>query len=152
MSDPISFDSISPRFGLPLLFAGQAQKEAFVNEAFSRLDALIHCAIESESASPPASPLDGQAWLVGTNPTGAWAGKSGAVAMQQSGQWLFAEPRDGMAMLNRATGQVMRRAGGSWRSATVPTQATGGSVIDAEARAMLAALVSGLRQAGVFPL
>ncbi len=152
MSDPISFASTSPRLGLPLLFAGQAQKEVFVNEALSLLDGLLHGAVESETATPPATPADGLAWLVGTSPTGSWAGKAGWIALRQAGQWLFAEPRDGMKLLDRTTGQEFRRAGGAWHMATVPTPATGGTVIDAEARAMLAALVAALRQAGVFPL
>jgi len=152
MSDPISFASTSPRMGLPLLFAGQAQKEAFVNEALSLLDGLVHGAVEGEVSAPPATPLDGQAWIVGSAPSGAWSGKTGNLALRQSGQWLFAVPQDGMKMLNRSTGQELRRAGGSWRIASVPAAPSGGSVIDTEARATLTALIAALRQAGVFPL
>lgn len=152
MSDPVSFDSTSPRLALPLLFVGQAQKEAFVNEALSRLDGLLFCAVESELATPPASPIDGHAWLVGTDPTGDWAGRTGYLALRQSGQWLYVSPQDGMRVLNRTTGQDWRRAGGIWRSATVPAAPSGGSVVDTEARAQLAALIAALRQSGVFPL
>jgi hypothetical protein len=150
MSDPITFESTSPRFGLPLLFVGQSQKEAFVNEALSRLDGLIHCAIEAILTAPPTTPADGLAWLVAPSPTGDWAGRAGQLAMRQSGQWLFVVPRDGTRVLNKSNGQDFRYFSGAWTAAATPAQATGGSTIDTEARAMLANLVLALRQAGIF--
>ncbi len=150
MSDPISFESASPRFALPLLFAGQAQKEAFVNEALSLVDGLLHCAVEGEAAGSPSSPIDGTAWLITASAGGVWAGREGQLALRQAGQWLFVEPREGMRIMNKATGQDLRVAGGSWAGATAPAPATGGSVVDAEARAMLAGLIAALRQTGVF--
>lgn len=150
MTDPVSFDSTSPRFAMPLLFSGQAQKEVYVNEAISLLDGLCHCAIEAELAAPPASPTDGQAWLVGTGASGDWSGRTGQVALRQAGQWLYVAPRDGLRVLNRATGQDLRRVAGVWRAVSPPAAPTGGSVIDAEVRASLSALVAALRQAGIF--
>lgn len=150
MSDPQLFESTSPRFGLPLLFAGQAQKEAFVNEAHARLDALLHCAIEGEAAAPPASPADGSVWLVAAGATGEWLGEDGRLACRQGGNWLFVEPRDGMRLLNLATGQEMRRLSG-WQTATEPEAPTGGTVVDAEARAAVLELIAALRGIGVFP-
>ena len=150
MPDPITFDSISPRFALPLLFAGQAQKEAFVNEAHARADALLHCAIEGEAAAPPTTPVEGTNWLVAASPTGPWAGQAGKIACRQAGNWLFVAPRDGIVLLNRANGQ-QRRYFASGLAPTVPAAPSGGATIDAEARTAIADLVAALRTAGVFP-
>jgi hypothetical protein len=148
MSDPIVFTSSSPRFGLPLLFAGQAQKEVFVNEAQALTDALLHPAIEGEAEAPPGAPADGECWLVGDTPTGAWADHAGALASYQPGGWIFVEPRDGLRMLDRSTGQDIRYRGG-WRRPATPAAPAGGAIVDAEARAALAGLVAALTDAGL---
>lgn len=148
MSDPIVFTSASPRFGLPLLFAGQAQKEVFVNEAHALADALLHPAIEGEADAPPAAPTAGECWLVGDMPTGAWADHGGELASYQPGGWIFASPRDGMRLLDRSTGQDIRFRGG-WQRPVAPAAPTGGSTVDAEARAAIAALVAVLIDGGL---
>ena len=150
MTDPITFDSTSPRFALPLLFAGQAQKEAFVNEAHALTDALLHCAIEGEAAAPPATPVEGPNWLVAASPTGAWAAQQGKIACRQAGNWLFVVPRDGMRILNRSSGQEKHYFAG-WQVPVAPATVTGGSTIDTQARAAIADLISALRIAGIFP-
>lgn len=151
MPDPITFDSTSARFSLPLLFVGQAQKEDFVNEALLVVDGLLHCCVEAEQNAPPALPGNGQCWLVGSAPSGAWAGHAGSIALRQLDQWLFATPRDGVQVLNATTGQRISRIGGTWRGPAVPAAPTGGTTVDTQARSALAALVSALQQAGVLP-
>jgi len=151
MTDPVTFESTSARFTLPLLFVGQAQKEDFVNEALVMIDGLLHCAIEDERNTPPTAPVDGQNWLVGSAPTGAWVGQNGKIAMRQLGQWLFASASDGVQVLNKATGQRIGRIAGAWRTPAAPAAPSGGSVIDAEARSALSSLVTALKSAGVLP-
>ena len=150
MSDPFLFDTASPRFGLPLLHAGQSQKEAFVNEAHALADALLHCAIEGESAAPPATPVEGENWLVAAAATGDWASRDGNIACRQGGNWLFLSPRDGLRVLDRSTGQELRFFA-SWQIPAIPLEPTGGSIVDSEARTALSALLGALRTAGVFP-
>ncbi len=150
MSDPLIFDSASPRFGLPLLFAGQAQKELFVNEAHALADALLHCAIEGEAAAPPSEPAEGEAWLVASGASGAWTGQAGRLACRQAGNWLFVTPRDGMRLLDRGTGQEMRFHAG-WQAPQPPPEPSGGSVVDSEARAAIQGLIAAMRLAGIFP-
>ena len=150
MSVPLTFDIASPRFSLPLLFAGQAQKEVFVNEALAITDALLHCAIEGEADAPPGSPSDGDAWLVGLAPNGPWTGQEGRIACWQAGNWLFVQPRDGMRVLDRSSGQEIRFHG-IWRRPSVPLEPSGGSVVDSEARAAIQQLIAALRLTGIFP-
>lgn len=149
MPDPL-FDSRTPRLDLPLLFAGQSQKEGYVNEIAARLDALLHCAIEAELAAPPAAPVDGQSWLIAAGASGDWSGKSGQIVMRQSGNWLYAQPSDGMRLFNRTTGQeVLFNAG--WQAASRPAVPSGGTTVDAEARTAIAAIITSLTTAGIIP-
>ncbi len=149
MSDPIVFESTSPRMGLPFLFAGQAQKETFVNEALVRIDSLLHGVIEAEQNAPPTAPADGSAWLIGTSPTGAWVDHAGMIAICQAGQWLLVEPCNGMRLLDLATSGDIRRIGDAWVRPVAPALPTGGAVVDSQARTALDALVTALRSAGI---
>lgn len=150
MSDPISFAGASPRHGLPYLFAGQAQKEFYVNEAHAIADMLLHPAIEGEQDDPPASPQEGQCWLVGALPSGEWEDHGGKIACRQEAAWLFASPRDGMRVFDKAAGQEMFYLGG-WHKAVAVAEPSGGSAVDAEARTAIAGLIAALVSAGVLP-
>lgn len=130
--------------------AGQSQKEGYVNEITARLDALLHCAVEAEQTAPPTAPVDGQCWLIATSASGEWNGKSGQIAMRQAGNWLYAQPRDGMRLFNRASDQDMLFNAG-WQAASRPAAPSGGTTIDAEARTAIAAIMASLTTAGIIP-
>lgn len=147
MTDPIVFTATSPRHGLPLLFAGQAQREVFVNEALALTDALLHPAVEGEANDAPAVPAEGESWLVAGAPTGAWEGHAGALACFQAGTWTFAAPRDGMVLLDRSTGQRILFRGG-WQRPATPEEPVGGATVDAEARTAIAGLIGALIAGG----
>lgn len=150
MTDPISFPSATPRFAIPLLFAGQSQKEFSVNEAHALADALLHAACEGEAASPPGTPIEGEAWLVASGATGDWAGEDGKLACRQMGNWLMTAPSDGMRLFDRSTGQMLLYRGG-WQRPATPSLPSGGGVIDTEARTAIADLITALADAGVLP-
>lgn len=87
----------TPRFGLPFIAQGQAQKEVTHNDALVRLDALIDLyIIDRDLAAPPGSPGDGDAYLVAAIPTGAWAGQAGNIAYCIDGGWRFYVPVKGL--------------------------------------------------------
>lgn len=150
MSDPITYTTATPRFGLPLLFAGQAQKEFYVNEAHALTDALLQAACEGEAAVPPATPAEGESWLVAPGAGGDWTGQEGKLAAFQSGTWLFVSPSDGMRVFDRGTGQILLYNGG-WLRPSAPAEPSGGATVDIEARAAIASLIAALGEAGVFP-
>lgn len=150
MSDPVTFENATPRFALPYLYAGQAQKEVFVNEALALADALLHSSVAGEAAAPPAQPAEGENWLVAAGATGDWAGHDHSLASRRGGSWLFVAPRDGMRIFDLSLGQE-RLFFGSWRKASVLSEPLGGSIVDGEARAAITQLISSLKALGVLP-
>jgi hypothetical protein len=63
---------------------------------------------------------------------------------------VFAQPRDGMRVFDRQTGQSLPYIGG-WRREPAPVQPDGGAVVDVEARATIATLFQLLRRIGFLP-
>lgn len=148
MSDPYVFPGSTPALKLPLLIAGQAQKEFFVNEALSLLDALNARAIIASLSAPPASPAEGACYRVTGTATGAWAGQEGRLAVLVAGSWHFIPPAEGMLVFDRAAaGFVIFRS--QWQPASVVAAPSGGTVIDVQARTTLTSLIAALQTMGV---
>lgn len=150
MTEPYALGSHSPRHGLPYLHPGQAQKEAFVNEALARLDALVHATVNDQRAVPPADPEPGAAYLVAAGASGDWQGEEDSLAVFQGTHWLFQPPVRGASVRRLDSGQIWIFDDG-WSAAVEPNEPSGGVTIDSEARAAIAALVSALRHSGIFP-
>ena len=141
---------ITPRFALPLLAAAQAQKEMFHNEALTLIDALVAPGAEDGPiATPPSVPQEGQCWIVAGNATGAWSGQGGAIALWTAGGWRFTAPRREMRIMRLSDGAILRFDGGAWVTPASVADPSGGSVIDVEARAAIAALISCLTAHGL---
>ena len=150
MTDPLTFPSTTARYSLPLLFAGQAQKEVTVNGAHALTDMLLHAAIEGEASLPPAEPLEGDCWLVGPAAGGAFAGREGQLACYQQGTWLFVVPRAGLLAFDCAAGQFLLHSDG-WRRAPVPAEPSGGATVDQEAREGIRGILATLRNFAILP-
>lgn len=88
--------SVTTNLGLPFIEAAQAQKHVTHNDALLALDAICQSAVlDRDLSTAPASPAEGQRWLVGPNTVGAWAGKAGSVAAWQDGGWRLYAPKAG---------------------------------------------------------
>ena len=159
----------SARLGIGYLQAAQIQKEATVNEGFAAIDIAVSAAIDSFLLdTPPASPAIGSCHIVGGEPGGAWAGHALALAGYTEGGWRFIAPVDGLAAFDKASGQFAVFTAGSWeigdvraaklsiggdqvvgaRQAAVADPA-GGTVVDAEARDAIVAILARMRQHGL---
>ena len=68
--------------------------------------------------------------------------------MMIGGDWHFVGPQQGIAIFDRAAGHLLVFRDG-WELAGAPASPSGGTVIDAEARAAVAALVQALVSIGV---
>ncbi|MFC7541025.1 DUF2793 domain-containing protein [Siccirubricoccus deserti] len=94
----------TPRLALPYIAVGQAQKELAHSQGLNRLDALLQATVQQVGLNtPPASPAEGQMWLVGTSPTGAWAGQANRLAQRIGGAWAFYAPFLGLQVFDAAT-------------------------------------------------
>ncbi len=105
----------TPRAGLPFLAAAQAQKHVTHNEALIELDALIAaCFLDRDLSSPPASPADGDAYLVKAAAADAWAGQDGKIAYCLDGNWRFYAPFAGLIALVADENKFIAFDGSAW--------------------------------------
>lgn len=159
----------TPRFALPFILPGQAQKEHFHNEALVRIDLALHPAVEGPpAAAPPPDPAPGQCWIVAAAATGEWEGRDGMLAMWSEAGWRFLAPSPGTSAWNKPEGVPLLWDGAGWlegelacaglrvgglrvvgeRQPAVPSP-SGGTIIDAEARAAIDALTAALMSHGL---
>lgn len=150
MSNLLVFSSVTPNTGLPLLVAGQAQKEFFVNQALSILDSLYPQAVIASQPAPPVDAADGTCFRVTATAAEAWEGCEDHLAIRVGGDWHFIAPREGMRLFDSTTDQSLFFRSG-WHIASLPNVAANGAVIDVEARTAISQLVTALSDIGIFP-
>lgn len=105
--------TITPKLGINLLATNTAQKEIVINEALVSFDAIIGGSVLAIQNGPPASPADGDAYIVGTAPTGAWTGHENDIAFWFNG-WRFIDTIQKMRMWVMSPGAFFTRQVGSW--------------------------------------
>ena len=162
-------DEQTARLSLPLLHAGQAQKELDHNEALALLDLAVQPIVVGAGQDvPPSDPAPGECWIVGASPAGAWTGRAQALAGWTVSGWRYLAPRAGMVVWRSSDAITMRYDGARWIAGEVHAAAVlvegvqvvsqrgaaieepvGGGTIDAEARTALHAILSALQSHGL---
>lgn len=106
----------TPRLKLAQLVSLQEANTVTWNEALAKLDALIDlCFVSQYSNSPPATPADGDAYLIGGAPTGAWSGYAYKIAACLDGAWRFYAPFPGMKAYVLSTGKLIVFTSSGWK-------------------------------------
>ena len=110
-------DDHSARLALPYLAAGQMQKHVTLNEALTRLDALVQTVVVSRTTpAQPGAPADGDLWILPAGATGTdWGTRPpGALMRAEGGGWTRVPAGDGLTALVADAGEVVVRHGGDW--------------------------------------
>lgn len=159
----------TPRFGLPFLEPGQAQKELFHNEALQTIDTLLNASVEEGPLREPPEAVDaGACFIVAKGAVGAWEGKDGCLASLTAGGWRFTKPQEGTSVYVKREQLNASFRSGEWSIGSVPASSVvvggeqvlgrrqnavpspeGGKVVDAEARTSLNAILAALRTHGL---
>ncbi len=108
--------------GLPYIDGGQAQKHVTHNEALRILDSAIQIAVlDTTRMAPPGDPAEGDRHLVAAGASGAWAGRTHAIATWQDGVWMFMAPKDGWCVWSVADDAMVVFDGNGWRPVGTPS-------------------------------
>lgn len=105
-----------PNIGLKEGYArGDNGWEGDYNLAMRALDALVQTSVKAIQAAPPASPANGDCYIVATSGTGAWAGWDGRFVRYRTGTgWESWVPSNGWYVYNQADSTAYRRKAGAW--------------------------------------
>ena len=141
----------------------------FHNEALQMLDTIVAAAVEEGPRNaPPASPVAGSCFIIGTAPTGDWSGHASALAAFSAAGWRFIAPFEGLQAWVKSTATFAAYRSGAWevgavrasqlliggqqvvgaRAAAV-ADASGGTTIDSQARSAIAAILAAMRGHGL---
>lgn len=86
----------TPILAMDYLLPSQAQKHVTVNENLRALDILVQLSVfDRDMTAPPASPQEGDNYIIPAAATGAWAGHENKIAAFQDGAWNFQTPQIG---------------------------------------------------------
>lgn len=116
--------SDSPNNGIPYVPQNTLDPAAGLNDAIRVIDALLNTRVENMTQNAPTSSdaVDGACFVVGSAPTGDWAGHAKAIAqyVAEGGYWNFYEAGvSAWLVLNKADGNLYKYNAGTsaWEQA-----------------------------------
>ena len=102
---------------LPVMGAAQTQKYLTFNTAISYLDALVNPTVFNRTTSaPPASPTEGDRYIIGSSPTGAWTGLADRIAVYIGTNWVIFTPSEGWNVYDQGANEYVSYDGSAWET------------------------------------
>lgn len=86
--------STSADLGISYIAGQQAQPEITHNTALNQIQILQTGVISVALNTPPGSPVEGDTYILGASPTGAWAGRANCLAGYFGTAWVFVPGND----------------------------------------------------------
>lgn len=68
--------------------------------------------------TPPGSPSDGDTYIIGSSPSGDWAGHAGKIAIAKDSAWLIVTPIEGEEAYDQAQNVKFKYSGAAWGQVT----------------------------------
>ncbi len=106
----------TPNIGL-IELSNTAGNYLLANESFAIIDALLGKVVKDKDLNtPPGSPQNGDVYIIGTSPTGLWAGHAKKITFYSStaGAWVVITPKEGWKFEPVDEDQVYRFDGTNW--------------------------------------
>lgn len=117
-----------PLLGTPLLVEGTAKAETLVNEYMARHQAATTRIVSRFDTTPPGSPANFDAYLIGTSATGAWVGQDGKIGVYLNG-WKFLSAAEGMRLWVSDENILIEYDGVNWTATDGVQTLTDGATI-----------------------
>ena len=128
---------------IPFVPENTIDPAAGLNIALNTIDALLQVLVQTVGANTPPAGVEGARHIVGTAPTGAWAGQANKLARFLDGVWRFYDAR---YVVNAADGALYVRSGSVWTLFSPPI--SDNSVTNAKLADMATQTIKGRTTAG----
>ncbi len=109
---PLSDPNLGLNYGWTL---GESGWHTQMDANIKRLGALVGLSVTSRTVTtPPASPMDGERYIVPAAATGVWAGKADQIALWIDGAWEYHAPKVGWLAFIAAEDRLAVYKTGGW--------------------------------------
>lgn len=110
----------SPILGIAYMVASQGGKEITFNDMVNIVELLIDRTVKSITVTtPPASPNEGDAYIIPSGATGAWSSEVGQIAQYIGGAWVYYTARIGWLFYVVSESKYFKWGGSSWQVTTL---------------------------------